>query len=203
MDCTNDSQGDEEDSSLEIDGYESTDNADQNLNVLNDGIIHVYRGKYGGVQLGLNGHLYTRDRTRKLKSGNLVCYWQCQKRYLKKCTGRLITTAQEPYSLIKEPAHCHEEDVLNLKVAGLKTKVMSVALSSNEPPSSVIRRTFMDADNETIAQCPSADQLKRSVRVIRKKMKVHPVTPKSAHFTIQEHYKRDCKNRTFLLAGKC
>ena len=106
-------------------------------------------------------------------------------------------------SLIEEPAHCDEEDVLNLKVAGLKTKVMSVALSSNEPPSSVIRRTFMDADNETIARCPSADQLKRSVRFIRKKMKVHPMTPKSAYFTIPEHYKRDCKNRTFLLAGKC
>ena len=115
MDCTNDSQSNQEDSSLEIDGYESTDNADQNLNVLKDGIIHVYRGKYGGVQLGLNGHLYTRDRTRKLKSGNLVCYWQCHKRYLKKCTGRLITTAQEPYSLIKEPAHCHEEDCFELK----------------------------------------------------------------------------------------
>ena len=47
-------------------------------------------------------------------------------------------TAQEPYSLIKEPAHCQEEDVLNLKGAGLKTKVMSVALRSNKPPSSVI-----------------------------------------------------------------
>ena len=138
MNCTNDSQNDQEDSSLEIDGYESTDNADQNLNVLKDGIVHVYREKYGGVQLGLNGHLYTRDRTRKLKSGNLVSYGQCHKRYLRKCTGRLITTAQEPYSLIKEPVHCHEEDALNLKGAGLKTKVMSVALSSNKPPSSVI-----------------------------------------------------------------
>ena len=66
MDCTNDSQSDQEDSSLEIDGYESTDNANQNLNVLKDGIIHVYRGKYGGVHLALNGHLYTRDRTSKL-----------------------------------------------------------------------------------------------------------------------------------------
>ena len=66
MDCTNDSQSDQEDSSLEIDGYESTDNADQNLNVLKDGIIHLYRGKYGGVQLALNGHLYTRDKTSKL-----------------------------------------------------------------------------------------------------------------------------------------
>ena len=138
MDCTNDSQSDQEDSSLEIDGYESTDNADQNLNVLKDGIIHVYRGKYEGVQLGLNGHLYTRDRSRKLKSGNLVCYRQCHKRYLKTCTGRLITKAQEPYNLIKEPAHCLEEDILNLKGAGLKTKVMSVALSSNKHPSSVI-----------------------------------------------------------------
>ena len=66
MDCTNDSQSDQEDSSLEIDGYELTDNADQNLNVLKDGIIHVYRRKYGGVQLALNGHLFTRDRTSKL-----------------------------------------------------------------------------------------------------------------------------------------
>ena len=66
MDCTNDSQSDQEDSSLEVDGYESTDIADQNMNVLTDGIIHVYCGKYGGVQLALNGHLYTRDRTRKL-----------------------------------------------------------------------------------------------------------------------------------------
>ena len=66
MDCTNDSQSDQEDSSLEVDGYESTDIADHNLNVLTDGIIHVYRGKYGGVQLALNGHLYTGDRTRKL-----------------------------------------------------------------------------------------------------------------------------------------
>ena len=66
MDCTNDSQSDQEDSSLEIDGYESTDNADQNLNILKDGIIHVYRGKCGDVQLALNGLLYTKDRTRKL-----------------------------------------------------------------------------------------------------------------------------------------
>ena len=65
MDCTNDSQSDQEDSSLEIDRYESTDNADQNLNVLKDGIIHLCI-KYGGVELALNGHLYTRDRTSKL-----------------------------------------------------------------------------------------------------------------------------------------
>ena len=66
MDCTNDLQSDQEDSSLEVDGYESTDITDQNLNALTDGIIHVYRGKYGGVQLALKGHLYTIDRTRKL-----------------------------------------------------------------------------------------------------------------------------------------
>ena len=51
-----------------------------------------------------------------------------------------MTTAQEPYSLIKEPAHCHEEDILNLKGAGLKTKVMTVALSSNKPLICYLRR---------------------------------------------------------------
>ena len=142
-------------------------------------------GSMEGVQVGLNGHRYTRDRSYTPKSGMVRLYWQCQKRYTKKCTGRLITTAQEPYSLIKEPAHCHEEDVLNLKVAGLKTKVMSVALSSNEPTASVIRKALMDADDEAIARCP-ADLLKRSVREIRKKMKAHPATLKSLHVTISE-----------------
>ncbi len=66
----------------------------------------------GGEQIGLNGFLYTHDRKKELSDGKYRYYWQCTMRGSKKlnCTARLITTAEDPLSVLKEPKHSHQPD---------------------------------------------------------------------------------------------
>ena len=100
--------------------------ADQSsmLNQLKDDVIHRLRGKKGGEQIGLNGYLYSHDRKKELSGGTYRHYWQCTMRGSKKlkCTARLITTAEDPPSVVKEPSHAHQPDPTQISMATVKTR---------------------------------------------------------------------------------
>ena len=139
-------------------------------------------GKRGGEQIQYN----CKDRRKVLKSRVEEMYWQCNQRIILKCPARLITTGDQPYSVIKEPEHIHQENFLG--VAGLRSSVRSAALTSNEPTLNVVLSITNKADEETIFKCPVKQNLKRTVR---KGAKKHPATVLTPTSYTQEEFTTD------------
>lgn len=108
-----------------LDGENNADLGTSTLpNQLKDDIVRRLKGKKGGEQIGFNGFLYSHDRKKVLSDGRSRHYWQCVMKGSKKlnCTARLITTADEPIGVIKEPSHSHEPDPTQVSVATVKTR---------------------------------------------------------------------------------
>lgn len=169
---------------------------------MKDNVIHRYTGKLGGDQIGLNGHLYTHDRVVTSASGLKKRYWQCSMKKKLKCTaGRLITSNDEPLTVLKEPTHNHQCGLVELQVAKVKTVIRNTALHS-APTGTVVRQACLGVDPATFTILPDGENLKRKVRLLRRQANLHPVNPKSAGaLVIPKRYKVDCLNRRFLLAG--
>lgn len=103
---------------------ECSPDINSSANYVKDDIIHRLKGKKGGDQIGLNGYVYTHEKQKQLSGGQFRHYWQCTMRGSKKlnCTARLITSVDEPISVIREASHSHEPDPTQIKVTTVKTR---------------------------------------------------------------------------------
>ena len=182
-----------------------TDVADQSsqINLLKDNVVRKIIGKKGGEQICLNGYLYTHDRKKTLSDGRINRYWQCIERRNLKCGARLITTSDDTPSVVKEPEHPkHQPEPTMIDVATVKSRLKEQA-TSDEATGSVVRHAYLDMDPAVLANLPTTENMKRSVRRERTKQNHHPTNPSSAaDVVIPPHYTTDNAGNRFLLSDK-
>ena len=151
------------------------------INCFKDGILHQHIGRKGGAQLGLNGFLYTHDRLKKLSSGRQNRYWQCKLKADRdiRCTARLLTTADDPLTVIKEPTHQHESIPTSLAVATVQSKLKQQE-RSDEVTGTVVRKASQGMGPVVLANLLTILNMKGQVRRERSKLNHHPVNPTNA-----------------------
>ena len=108
------------------------DDSSQCIDTMKDGVIEIFTGKKKGIQLGLNGFLYSSDGIKEFKTKPSERHWRCTLKSEKPCpcNARLVTTL-EPYTVLREPQHNHEPCLNTIQAARIMTQIRSTALGSN------------------------------------------------------------------------
>ena len=162
-------------------------------------LVELFVGKSGGRQISYNSHLYTFDRRTAPVHKEPLIYWQCICKADLNCKARLCTSTADPPSIVKEPDHpLHGPCYDRIALARVHTNIKSRALTS-DPTSTVVQDCISGVAPQVLANLPSLDSMKQSVRHKRRKANHHPVLPLSAHdFVIPEEYQLDSAGYRFL-----
>ena len=125
--------------------------------------IEFFTSNRGAQKLAYKGFQYCRDKKVEQK-----IYWKCDDR---SCKGRIITTAGEPVSIIKETPHsAHGPNVAQVEVKKAMARMKDIAAQGQDAPARIINRELQSSlPAEFRPYLPKDATVKRAIQRERRK----------------------------------
>lgn len=150
-----------------------------------------------GAKMINKGYIYTRSKY----GANNTTYWDCQKLRTKQCRSRAVSTVVNGGVIItKETEHDHAPDREVAEAEKIKFDLKQEALTNKEQgPSTILRNVLASTSAGVVAHLPERSNLKKSIRVVRRKNL--PPNPKSLEELreVPEEYSNTITGDAFLL----
>ena len=143
----------------------------------------------------LNGFLYTHDRLKKLSSGRQNCYWQCNLKADRdiRCTARLITTADDPFRVIKDPTRQHESTPTSLAVATVQSELKQQA-RYDEVTGTVVRQASRGMEHVVLANLLTILNNQHEEPSPTRKIEAQP-SPRQSYQRYRHHHSRSLQGK--------
>lgn len=157
-----------------------------------------------GSKLIVDGFLYhkSRDKPELEKS-----YWDCTRLRKKECRARAITSLADDDQIphiykgpIHEPFHSHPADSDECKAEIARYRIKKEADSHPErPPTAILRDEMRDLTPRVLARLPERENLKRAIRVARRKnLPTNPKKLTDLH-DLPERFQKTLTGEKFLI----
>lgn len=144
-----------------------------------------------GAKLCLDGHTYT-----KKSASNVSIFWCCTKRTLG-CKGAVRTTSERTDPVITKD-HNHAPDNTAISVTKVRNSMKQQAKDTRDKPAVVYANSVAQLDEAAMAELPSVDICKRTIR--NQRDPEFPVVPNLLQdLLIQGEWTQTIDGRRFLL----
>ena len=121
----------------------------------------------GGLQLCLDGFMYTKHSTRKSS-----IWWKCTWRSSHQRRGSLKTNLQKENPQVGQP-HNHPPNQNQVQLAKVRLAMKRQATETRDKPSQILAQTVTQCEDEIKAMLPTASTCARTIR----KQRPTPVVP--------------------------
>ena len=156
--------------------------------------IKIFKSQRGKVKVGYKGYSYTKD-----KDNVTTTSWKCD---VKGCRGSLSTAIVTNENPVERQEHNHVPDPAKVDAAVAVSAMKERALETDHPPRRIASETFASLRDETLAQMPTKQNLRRTVQRKRRRDEAFPTLPQEVQFEVPQEFrfvKIDNENKRFLL----
>ncbi|KAL7299220.1 hypothetical protein TKK_0007815 [Trichogramma kaykai] len=156
--------------------------------------------KFLGKKLLVDGYVYLRSQQAKGRT-----YWDCNRLRAKECDARAITTGDSDETLVvlQGPAqkpHPHPPDVEECSAEKVKFSIKRKAEEHpEEPPARILRSELSGLSSDVHSHLPDRENLKKSIRRLRRKNWPPNPTSIDALGEIPERFTKTSMDEHFLL----
>ena len=151
------------------------------------------RGRRGGQQLLLEGHVYTTQRRREAATS-----WLCTERFC----GATITTRNENLTVTRRSPHNHPPDYVKCNARLAKSNMINSMMGNPDQSSyAVVRKQLSQLPPTVSSQLTSPENLARSMRYYRAKNRP-PLPTKLSDLRVPQNMQQTRSNERFLLCDE-